>query len=109
MFTIKDDNYSCSAALINTAPVMPTTHSSVSTQTTTSPNNPEEYHAVWTAWEKSSPHGEGEKRDIAVARLQDCLERNSVSLNLSKLNLSSLPDFIPEHISELHLDSNKIH
>ncbi|MGX8942404.1 leucine-rich repeat domain-containing protein [Symbiopectobacterium sp. Eva_TO] len=85
-YTIKDDNYSRSAALINTVPVMPTTHSSVSTQTITTPNNPEEYHAFWKAWEKSSPHGEGEKRDIAVARLQDCLERNSVSLNLDPVH-----------------------
>lgn len=51
--------------------------------------------AVWHAWlNKSDPEME-EQRDIAVGRMMRCLENETATLDLSDLELSSLPSLLP--------------
>ncbi|WP_226020511.1 leucine-rich repeat domain-containing protein [Serratia symbiotica] len=81
--------------------------SSVS-QTATVPLRPDEYYALWSEWEENAMPGMGEKRDIAVARMRECLETGRKLLDLAELQLSSLPDFLPPEISLLHVRCNHL-
>ncbi|QTP13980.1 NEL-type E3 ubiquitin ligase domain-containing protein [Serratia symbiotica] len=69
--------------------------------TTTVPLRPDEYYALWSEWEENAPPGMGEKRDIAVARMRECLETGRELLDLAELQLSSLPESLPPYIREL--------
>lgn len=61
----------------------------------------------WLRWQQSSCYGSDEERDRAVMQLQDCLEREAVELNLSKLNLTSLPH-LPEFVTTLDISHNRL-
>ncbi|MBG6244810.1 hypothetical protein CS369_08630 [Candidatus Symbiopectobacterium sp. 'North America'] len=96
--------------LPNDTPTVAQTFQSGSTsQTTTIFHDHSEYHTVWSSWKEGTPVGGGEKRDIAVERMHCALAMKSAFLDLSGLNLSSLPDLIPEQLEELYLDKNQIH
>lgn len=69
-------------------------------------NNNEHYQQHWRQWEKSAPQGSGEFRDTAVARMIECLENKSACLDLSHLQLKTLPDALPPHITSLTLTGN---
>ena len=77
-------------------------------QTATVPLRPDEYYALWAEWEENAPPGMGEKRDIAVARMRECLETGRKLLNLAELQLSSLPDFLPPEINLLNVSCNHL-
>lgn len=70
--------------------------------------NPEIYESCWQRWKNNAPYGGGEFRDIAVARLLQCLYQQNDSLDLSNLGLSSLPDILPPHIVSLILTQNPL-
>lgn len=68
----------------------------------------EQYYNLCSEWAKQAPPGRNEKRDEAVAALRDCLERTSPTLDLSRLNLSSLPMALPDHIEVLNAYENQL-
>lgn len=49
----------------------------------------------WDEWKNSTPPGSGEQRDIAMRRMEACIESQLQPLDLSDLVLSSLPPFLP--------------
>lgn len=65
------------------------------------------YFSIWETWRKNAQPEEHEARDVAVARLQDCFNRKAMELNLSGINLSSLPK-LPHHIENLRVDHNQL-
>ncbi|WP_149590738.1 leucine-rich repeat domain-containing protein [Serratia symbiotica] len=77
-------------------------------QTATVPLRPDEYYALWSEWEENAPPGMGEKRDIAVARMRECLETGKELLDLIELQLSSLPESLPPYIRELIVYGNHL-
>ncbi|MBQ0955561.1 hypothetical protein GPZ85_0006760 [Serratia symbiotica] len=76
--------------------------------TTTVPLRPDEYYALWSEWEKNAPSGGGEIRDIAVARMRECLETDYKELYLDVLQLSSLPERLPPNITLLNVNFNHL-
>lgn len=64
--------------------------------------------ALWQAWARQALPGSGEFREIAVERLLDCLNNKSAKLDLSELELTSLPDFLPPHIETLLVNNNQL-
>lgn len=62
----------------------------------------------WREWEKEGPPGYGELREIAVARLMACLNYKQPTLDLSNLQLRTLPDKLPPHITTLILTGNAL-
>ncbi|WP_447783669.1 NEL-type E3 ubiquitin ligase domain-containing protein [Enterobacter asburiae] len=77
-------------------------------QAKSAPLRPDEYYTIWSEWEKNVQPGGSEERDVAVARMRECLEKNAVELDLTFLGLSSLPEFLPEHIDSLRTHNNKL-
>ncbi|CNK80137.1 NEL-type E3 ubiquitin ligase domain-containing protein [Yersinia aleksiciae] len=67
-----------------------------------------DYKAIWSAWQKEAPPDEVEFRQTTVERLHECLENNAFKLNLSGLKLSSLPEYLPEHIKILDVSNNAL-
>ncbi|XBS71416.1 hypothetical protein ABK905_11055 [Acerihabitans sp. KWT182] len=59
-------------------------------------------------WVKQAPDGASEQRDIAAARARDCYDRGATSLNLSSLNLSSLPEKLPPDLLRLKANGNAL-
>lgn len=60
--------------------------------------------AEWEAWaELPAP---GELRATALQRIRECITQNNPVLNLSNLNLSSIPQYLPIHIKTLELNFN---
>lgn len=103
------DTYQSHSALPKAVPTVTQTFQSGSTsQTAVRSHNQDDYHAIWSSWKQGIPQNKGEQRDIVVARMYDALERKSDFLDLGKLNLSSLPDMIPEQIQEFNLAKNRI-
>lgn len=66
------------------------------------------YQTFWAAWENDTAQKPTELRRDAVNIMRHCLEKHSFILNLSNLNLTSLPDIIPGHILELNVISNDL-
>jgi len=60
---------------------------------------------IWARWKNSVPAGGGEQRDIAVRRMEACIENESQPLDLRELSLSSLPPFLPPN-SRLTVSEN---
>lgn len=94
----------------NRAPLFPATTSSTMTgvsSTTAKNRSPQEYLALWREWETNATPGGGELRDVAVIRLRDCLQQRCARLDLSELNLASLPP-LPPHIALLNISDNQL-
>lgn len=72
------------------------------------PLSPEKYDEIWSAWAQHAVPGRMEQRDVALASLRDCLERKTHTLDLSRLNLSSLPAALPDHIEVLNIYENEL-
>ncbi|WP_032487897.1 leucine-rich repeat domain-containing protein, partial [Yersinia pestis] len=68
---------------------------------------PADYHAIWEKWENDPRTVAGEQRGQAVARMKECLENNAERLNLSSLDLTSLPDTLPP-CNELNIICNNL-
>ncbi|HAU3361647.1 TPA: acetyltransferase [Salmonella enterica subsp. salamae] len=66
-----------------------------------------DYPALWQGWAKEAPAGGHELREMAVERLLACLAKQESTLDLSELNLSSLPD-LPPLIKTLHVNDNHL-
>lgn len=66
-----------------------------------------DYPALWQAWAKEAPAGGHELREMAVERLLICLAKQESTLDLSELNLSSLPD-LPPLITTLRVNDNHL-
>ncbi len=66
-----------------------------------------EYHQVWHKWANEAVK-EGEKRQEALLKMKNCLEKNDAVLWLSDLKLSSLPNLLPPSIKTLNLFYNKL-
>ncbi|XTZ39719.1 hypothetical protein ACQYRI_06945 [Salmonella enterica] len=62
----------------------------------------------WQAWLNDASPGDGELRDIAVARLQECLHSGNTVLDLSHLHLRTLPEILPLHLTTLILNGNPL-
>lgn len=62
---------------------------------TAAPRTTKEYEAVWSAWERAAPPEEATDRAYVVQMLHQLHDDNSRHLNLSDLNISSLPDHLP--------------
>lgn len=60
---------------------------------------------IWERWKNSVPAGAGEERDIAVRRMEACIENESQPLDLRELELSSLPPYLPPN-SKLTVSEN---
>ncbi|MGP3594146.1 hypothetical protein [Vagococcus sp. WN89Y] len=60
---------------------------------------------IWERWKTSVPPGAGEQRDVAVRRMEACIENESHPLDLRELSLSSLPPFLPPN-SKLTVSEN---
>ncbi|ELM1617142.1 hypothetical protein Q3P50_000297 [Salmonella enterica] len=67
-----------------------------------------EYEAIWTAWINDAPSEEVEKRSKAVVRMRECLQYHCPILDLSDLQLTTLPDHLPEHITFLAVINNSL-
>lgn len=67
-----------------------------------------DYHAHWQEWKNKAPCGGGEFRDIAESRLLECMKHGNITLDLSNLGLTSLPDRLPPHIHSLLLTGNPL-
>ncbi|WP_369790528.1 NEL-type E3 ubiquitin ligase domain-containing protein [Rouxiella sp. WC2420] len=67
-----------------------------------------DYSAVWKEWGKNALGGSGEHRELAIRRLEDCIQRGSIELDLSALGLSELPPILPPKIVKLFANNNKI-
>lgn len=65
------------------------------------------FHERWAEWQNNTTEGIGELRDVAVAQLKYCLERQAVDLQLSSLNLSTLPE-LPLCIKHLFIEDNQL-
>jgi len=80
--------------------------SEAATGATNEPKSKADYYAIWDAWEKdASP---GEQRDVAVARLKYCLDREACHLNLNALGLQKLPDYMPPSCERLLICFNEL-
>lgn len=67
-----------------------------------------EKKAIWSAWENAAPAGEAPGRAAAVQRMRDCLHNDGTELNLSYLELTSLPDYLPAGLQELRCNHNQL-
>ncbi|AUT27439.1 NEL-type E3 ubiquitin ligase domain-containing protein [Escherichia marmotae] len=90
-------------------PSVPSSHSSTGRLSFPQPAETqlirEQYLSEWTEWaENCAP---GENRALAFSRLKLCLENNESHLDLSELNLTSLPS-LPEHVMSLKIDNNSL-
>ncbi|MEB0139305.1 MULTISPECIES: NEL-type E3 ubiquitin ligase domain-containing protein [unclassified Undibacterium] len=72
------------------------------------PSNAMERAATWQAWANAAAAGSAEQRDIALARLLDCQQRELETLDLCELELRSLPPFLPEQLQRLEIADNLI-
>lgn len=50
---------------------------------------------IWNRWKDAAFTGEGEQRDVAVRRLEACIENETSPLDLRELSLSALPPVLP--------------
>ncbi|MDZ5641848.1 NEL-type E3 ubiquitin ligase domain-containing protein, partial [Enterobacter sp. A103] len=64
---------------------------------------------LWEAWEGSVSGTERINRHIAVTRIIQAWETHSTTLDLSGLELTSLPPELPSSITELNLENNQLH
>ncbi|EEG6729388.1 acetyltransferase [Salmonella enterica] len=71
------------------------------------PATGKDYPAIWRAWAREAPQGGHELREMAVERLLACLEKEESLLDLSELNLSSLPE-LPPLITTLLANDNHL-
>ncbi|EFA4880024.1 E3 ubiquitin--protein ligase [Escherichia coli] len=90
-------------------PFVPSSHSSTGRLSFSQPADTqsvrEQYLSEWMEWaENCAP---GENRALAFSRLKLCLENNESHLDLSTLNLTSLPS-LPEHVRSLKIDHNAL-
>ncbi|EKT64595.1 NEL-type E3 ubiquitin ligase domain-containing protein [Providencia burhodogranariea] len=65
------------------------------------------YLKEWTQWKKNAPAEEKSSRKLAVLALQRCLLSKESTLDLSCLNLSSIP-ILPPHITKLNVEMNRL-
>lgn len=80
----------------------------VITSSNSNPSQPFNYNNHWQEWRNSAPYGAGEFRDIAESRLLECMKHGNITLDLSNLGLTSLPDRLPPHINSLLLSRNPL-
>ncbi|KFX13096.1 hypothetical protein KP17_12190 [Pectobacterium parvum] len=59
-------------------------------------------------WVCASPDGEAEKRHVAEKWIQACWKNNFTSLNLASLELTTLPDTLPQGITYLNVENNSL-
>ncbi|MEM7872536.1 NEL-type E3 ubiquitin ligase domain-containing protein, partial [Morganella morganii] len=76
--------------------------------TTAAPQTTQDYEAIWSAWENAAPAGEAPGRADAIQWMRDCLHNDGTELNLSYLELTSLPDYLPAGLQELRCDGNQL-
>ncbi|WP_301308566.1 hypothetical protein [unidentified bacterial endosymbiont] len=65
---------------------------------------PQVYEAVWSAWVKAAPAGESTDRAAAVQKMRNCLYNGRTELELKYLALTTLPDLLPQNLTELNTD-----
>lgn len=65
-----------------------------------------EYEITWSEWQNNAPHKETENRKTAVTRMRECLTNQRSELDLSNLQLTTLPVRLPEHITILTVNNN---
>lgn len=68
---------------------------------------PQDYEAVWSAWEKAAPAGDPPHRAVAVRKMLECLHNGRTNLYLDNLDLTSLPD-LPDGLQKLSVVNNKL-
>ncbi|WP_224653449.1 NEL-type E3 ubiquitin ligase domain-containing protein [Pectobacterium versatile] len=59
-------------------------------------------------WVCASPHEEAENRDIAAQWIRACWKDNGTSLNLESLELTTLPDTLPQKLKRLDVSNNQL-
>ncbi|CNI67922.1 type III secretion protein GogB [Yersinia mollaretii] len=84
--------------IVNSGSVM--SLSKVEARLTQNDKNEEALNAV-NKWESDAPSGEN--RSIAANNIRDVIARNATELKLSKMDISSLPDILPESITEINI------
>lgn len=61
---------------------------------------------IWDRW--AAERAPGEHRDIALRRFYNCIAVEGPCLDLSKLKLSSVPRYFPNHILKLEISNNRL-
>lgn len=64
--------------------------------------------AACRLWAEKAPAGNGEFRDMAVTRIENCLRRQANLLDLSHLHLTELPPYLPHHVKILLISDNDL-
>lgn len=70
--------------------------------------SPEGMLGCWQCWADLAQPGSGEKREIAVSRLCQCLDNNMSRLDLCGLDLKDVPFVLPPCVNSLVLSHNKL-
>ncbi|EAW1149851.1 type III secretion system effector E3 ubiquitin transferase SspH2 [Salmonella enterica] len=75
---------------------------------TTAPQTPAEYDAVWSAWRRAAPAEESRGRAAAIQKMRACLNNGNAVLNVGESALTTLPDYLPAHITTLVIPDNNL-
>ncbi|EAA6602208.1 E3 ubiquitin--protein ligase [Salmonella enterica subsp. enterica] len=75
---------------------------------TTAPQTPAEYDAVWSAWRRAAPAEESRGRAAVVQKMRACLNNGNAVLNVGESGLTTLPDCLPAHITTLVIPDNNL-
>lgn len=64
--------------------------------------------AAWSDWVKTVDPTAGENRSEAAQRMTACLNGNQISLNMTSLRLTSLPERLPPGLRRLNISCNQL-
>ncbi|EGI16396.1 leucine-rich repeat protein, induced by the SPI-2, partial [Escherichia coli M605] len=66
-------------------------------------NIAQNYEAVWSAWKRAAPPEEVSDRTRVIWQLRDIRDGKTSALELYNLNISSLPDCLPDGLHTLKI------
>ncbi|MCS3432351.1 hypothetical protein [Klebsiella sp. BIGb0407] len=72
------------------------------------PKTEKYYDVIWSAWERAASPEEAPSRTKVVQKLNRCLHDSYTKLELRNLNLTTLPDFLPQNILELEIENTSL-
>ncbi|EHP4798982.1 type III secretion system effector E3 ubiquitin transferase SspH2 [Salmonella enterica subsp. enterica serovar Sangera] len=72
------------------------------------PQTPAEHNVVWSEWKRAAPAEELRCRAAAVQKMRVCLNNGNAVLNMEESGLTTLPDYLPAHITTLFISDNNL-